>query len=236
MAIVPQVARHFIMTGGGALVIGDIGDIPRLQPPPNPVAEEIILGPVVGHVAVEMPDTIQLIVTRSTVASVSGYTVTLVVQNNPAPIYYTLDGTSVTTSSPRYTRPVVVTGTPGQVKTLKYKAFALAQSGYTDSVEVTVILYVPQALDLDIGVANTADPLVKDITITPEPAGSCEIRYTIDGSLPSPTHGTVYTASFQVTGSPGGAVVIHAIAYPTQPLSETYYLLQSDLETVTVTF
>lgn len=151
MAIFLLNSGYFQVTMGGALLLGDIGNVPRLQPPSPHSAEELRLGPVTGYIAVAAPAT-------------------------------------------------------------------------------------PIRINLDISVANTPVLAIKLITITPIPTGDMTIKYTVDGTLPTVITGLIYTVPFNVSGLAGGQVVLNAIAYPNQPLSENYVLTQSDLEIVTIVF
>ena len=229
-------AKYFQLTIGRSLILGDIGSLPRLQPPLAPSATDASIPSPVGYLAVLVPDTTPLSITRSTVHNPTNHVVTLAVQNNPAPVFYTLDGASVTELKTRYVGPITISGNPGQNTTLKFKAFALAQSGYTNSVETTVVLQIPQILDLTVGVANTGNSGTKNVTITANASGDFTIKFTLDGSTPNLTNGTTYAGVFQVSGSPGNSVTVKAIAFPNQPLGDTGGLLQSDLESTTITF
>ena len=234
----------FVILVGGFFVVGDIAQVPRPEPVQGLEAIEESLGPIRGLTAVADPVLTPLTVTETIVTDALGYSVTLEVLNNPTPVHYTLDGSEpIEGTSPTWD-PVVglrIEGSPGDVITLKHKAFALPGFGFDDSATTTTVLTIPQAVDLIFDVENDSggDPLKKFIEITGSIAGDYDIIYTTDGSAPvqSPLNGTVYSGEFQVTGSVAGdQVTIKAKAFPNQVLSPSDPILPSDLETVVVTF
>jgi len=113
-----------------------------------------------------------------------------------AVIYYTLDGSTPTTSSPVYTQPVSVIGNT------TVQAMALAPNGSdspTATVTYTVLAKTPYILPVS-GTYNTAQ------TVTMSSVGA-SIYYTTDGTTPT-TASTLYDGPFVVSSN----VTITAIA------------------------
>ncbi len=117
-----------------------------------------------------------------------GKTVTLSCATDGAEIHYTLDGTEPTAQSPKYTSPIAVNGlTP-------IKAVAFKDGGSSFVVEgVYSIVGLPQITPASGTVV--IDSLAK-ITLKETP--DAEIYYTLDGTEPTKTNGTKYTAPFPI--------------------------------------
>lgn len=106
-------------------------------------------------------------------------------------IRYTINGTNPTTSSPIYTNPISITGTT----TLKARSF---RGGWTDSV-ITTGLYVLKPVTPVI--SPNGGTFVEDSTHTISitcTTPTVQIRYTLDGSEPSQSNGTVYSTPFTI--------------------------------------
>lgn len=146
-----MLGNHFAqdLIVGGGVVLGDISNLPR---PAMPTGVEVVFYPVrppVGFLATTGTADIPLILEISAEDIVNGVRITLELLNNPAPIFYTLDGSTpgngVTATCFRYTGPFDLTSPPrtaGNV-TVKAKAFALEGSGYLDSVTETLVVTIP---------------------------------------------------------------------------------------------
>ena len=119
-----------------------------------------------------------------------GQLVTITSTTNGTTIYYTLDGTTPTSSSPSYISPFTLT----ESKTVK--AFAL-KNGMTDSAVVTKSVTVDQVATPTINNTNVAGG--QQITLTSATSGAT-IYYTLDGTTPS-SSSTSYSASFKLTES-----------------------------------
>ena len=126
---------------------------------------------------------------------VGAQTVSVTTTTSTATIYYTLDGNPPTTGSQKYTAPIAI----GATTTLK--AYAVAE-GFSDS-PVNAATYTIAAPPTPIAATPTISPAsgtysaAQQVTITTtEPGGT--LIYTTDGSLPSKTVGSVYTAPFTV--------------------------------------
>jgi phenylalanyl-tRNA synthetase beta subunit len=128
-------------------------------------------------------------------------TVTLSSTTSGATIRYTMDGSAPSeTAGTLYTAPFSVAGTT----TVKAIAYA---SGLTDSSVATAIYTI-------LTVAPTFSPVggtyttAQTVTLSSATSGAT-IRYTLDGSAPSETAGTLYTAPFTVSGT----TTVKAMAY-----------------------
>ena len=128
-------------------------------------------------------------------------TVTLSSATAGATIRYTTDGTTPSeTAGTIYTAPFTVSATT----TVKAIAYA---SGLTDSSVSTAIYSVVAAAPTFSpggGTYRTAQTITLSST-----TGGATIRYTTDGTAPSETAGTIYTAPFTVSAT----TTVKAIAY-----------------------
>ncbi len=131
--------------------------------------------------------------------------VTISSATNGASIRYTLDGTepSIVYGS-LYTAPVTITQS-AVLKAIAYKANWIASQVVDQIYIINGACAIP-----------TINPLGGDyyddqiISITTYPADAT-IRYTTDGTDPSPTSGLIYTTPFQISNS----MVLKAIAFKT---------------------
>ena len=122
----------------------------------------------------------------------AGQAITLAA-NETATIYYTVDGTTPTTASPKYTAPITLNG----AMTLKY--FAVDGSNNSSAVATQTYSTGPDVTKpvVTANPASGAYPAGTKIALTAnEPA---EIRYTTDGTDPL-TAGLVYSAPITFSG------------------------------------
>ncbi|MGO9009898.1 MAG: chitobiase/beta-hexosaminidase C-terminal domain-containing protein, partial [Bryobacteraceae bacterium] len=130
-------------------------------------------------------------------------TVTLSSTTSGATIRYTLDGSTPSeTAGTVYTVPFGISGTT----TVKAIAYA---TGLTDS-SVATATYTIKAAAPTFSPAGGTYTAPQTVTLSSTTIGAT-IRYTLDGSTPSETAGTVYTAPFTVSGT----TTVKAIAYAT---------------------
>lgn len=109
-------------------------------------------------------------------------------------IYYTMDGTTPTTSSSKYTSPIAVT-TSGTISALVVK------SGYSDVVKTSEYVIKPAQPTFKIGsntLSTNAYNFKKAIDVDITAAEGCSIYYTTDGTNPT-TSSTKYTSAINIT-------------------------------------
>src|SRR5204863_443683 len=116
---------------------------------------------------------------------VSSVTLTLSDATAGAAIYYTTNGTTPTTSSTRYTGPVVLT------QSATVQAIAAA-SGMADSA-VTSSAYTVKVAAPAFGLAAGTYSTPQSVTLS-DPTPGAAIFYTTDGSTPTPASAR-YTAA-----------------------------------------
>jgi len=121
-----------------------------------------------------------------------------------ASIYYTTDGTDPTVNSTLYTGSIIVDIT----KNLKAFAVKSSMSNSTISAANYIMKCAAPTLTPGAGTYNTIQNVVIS-SITP----GVSIRYTLDGSDPSTTNGTLYTTPVTVNAT--YYLAIKAIAYKT---------------------
>ncbi|MBW4082279.1 discoidin domain-containing protein [Paenibacillus sp. S150] len=121
-----------------------------------------------------------------------------------ATIRYTTDGSEPTAASASYTAPVNV----AQSMTLKAKAFKELLQDSTTSSAAYIINAASQVAQPVITPATGNYTEAQNVTITSGTQGA-SIRYTTDGSTPTASTGTLYSASFTVPVT----TTVKAIAY-----------------------
>jgi hypothetical protein len=132
--------------------------------------------------------------------------VTLATGTSGATIRYTLDGsTPSSTVGTIYSSPISI----GATTTLKAIAY---KSGLADSAVTTASYTInfPTAATPSFSPAGGTFASAQSVTITSTTTGAT-IRYTVNGSTPSPTNGTVYSGAITI----GATTTLKAIAYQT---------------------
>jgi hypothetical protein len=124
--------------------------------------------------------------------------ITLTLDDNANKTYYTLDGTTPTSTSTEYSSdtPISISGTTGDVKTLKaisYNSDSLAGAVMTKIYTFDKSGPNTPTVDIDSGTYNENQV----ITITPDTEAS-STYYTTDGTIPT-ADDSKYTASFTIT-------------------------------------
>lgn len=146
-------------------------------------------------------------------------TVTMTSATPGASIRYTLDGSAPTES----------------VGTLYAGPFSLTESAtvravaYADGISRSSISSVVYVIVAAAPVATPGGGVYESSALVTLTAGGASIRYTLDGTDPSPSVGTVYAAPFSITASSE----LRAIAYasgvdPSSILSEDYEITVAD--------
>lgn len=130
--------------------------------------------------------------------------VTISSQTAGATIRYTTDGSEPAANSARYVSPVSVT----QTMTLKAKAFKELMKDSATSSAAYVINVASQVALPVINPASGNYTAAQSVSITDSTPGAT-IRYTTDGSTPTASIGTIYSAPFNVTAT----TTVKAIAY-----------------------
>jgi hypothetical protein len=149
----------------------------------------------------------------------SAQMVTISTTTSGATIRYTTDGSIPTeTTGNLYSGPLAL----GSTTTLKAIAY---KSGFTDS-PVTSGLY--SFTQVAAPVFSSASGHAVMITTA---TGSATIRYTTDGSVPSETNGTIYTAPVTITAP----TTLKAIAYETGFTDSPVTSSTIGIPTVTIT-
>ena len=145
-----------------------------------------------------------------------------------ATIYYTMDGTTPTTSSSVYSTPLAVTGN-GTNQTIKALA---VKSGWTNSAIASqsyIIGYLTVATP-SISVAAGTYNNNQSVTITDSTSGA-SIYYTTNGTTPT-TSSALYSGAITVSSS----MTLQAIATKTQMLNSVVasraYVLQAATPTI----
>ncbi|MDY6957841.1 MAG: chitobiase/beta-hexosaminidase C-terminal domain-containing protein, partial [Halobacteriota archaeon] len=149
-----------------------------------------------------------------------------------ADIYYELtdDGSTPATpgaGSSTYTGEIEMTIAPGTVKTFKLKAIA-TRSGTLSAVGSWefVLTDAPLTISIDPACGSYTEPQ----TITLTPSETATIRYTTDGSIPSPTVGTVYDSQSDIFLS-NGVTTLKYIAYTDSGKTSQVYSCEFTIST-----
>jgi len=142
------------------------------------------------------------------------FSVTLTAETG-AIIYYTLDGTTPTTSSSQYATAITISSTTA--KTITIKAYA-TKTGYVES-DVLSVDFIFKALELSTVATPTANPNGGNYSTTDSPTVTLTsattgaiIYYTIDGNVPTVLAGTQYTGPIPITSTTPATITIKAIA------------------------
>lgn len=161
--------------------------------------------------------------------------ITLSTTTSGASIYYTLDGSTPTTSSALYTGAISITG-HGTSKTLKAIA---VKTNYSDSsiTSGTYSVNYNQVATPTISPSGGTYSSDKTITISTATSGAA-IYYTLDGNAPTASS-TLYTGTFSVAGD-GTNKTVRAIAIKNQMLDSNInsatYTITYPLSAATPTF
>jgi hypothetical protein len=135
-----------------------------------------------------------------------------------ASVYYTLDGTTPTQDSKRYANPLVLRASA----TLKAVAYA---RGYNPSpVAINNYVLAPAPPVIAPAAGQYVDSVVVRIT---GPAGG-EVRYTVDGSLPTATAGLSYTGPFVLHASTLVQAISLAPGLGSSPVVAAQYVIPLD--------
>jgi hypothetical protein len=181
------------------------------------VAKGFASSPIVTTVYVVLPPSLSPTFSPAGGSYSTVQTVTLSDQAPGAAIYYTTDGSTPTTNSPRYTGPITVSSLE------VIRAFALA-GGYANSPIITTVYVVtlPTAEPVFSPAAGTYSA-PQSVTITDATPGAT-IYYTTNGTAPN-TNSTRYTGAIPVSATETLKAIAAAPGYSTSPVTTAKYTL-----------
>jgi hypothetical protein len=149
--------------------------------------------------------------------------VTISTATSGATIRYTTDGSIPTKANGQlYSGPVNVSITTA----LKAAAFA---TGHADST-VTVGIYSIGAQQVAAPVFSSAGPNGHSVTITSD-TGGASIRYTTDGTTPTETNGTLYSAPITINATSTLQAIAYESGYSDSPVTSATI----EIPTITIT-
>jgi len=153
--------------------------------------------------------------------------VTIADTTTGATIYYTLDGTTPTAASTKYTAAISV----GVSETVK--AIAVA-TGYSNSAVASsaYVINLPMAATPTFSPAAGTYTSAQTVTISDTTTGAT-IYYTVDGSSPTP-QSTKYTAPITVSSTETVKAIATATGYASSAIGSAAYTISTG--TVAVTF
>ena len=145
-------------------------------------------------------------------------TVTIADATTGASIYYTTDGSTPTTSSPKYTTPITVNSTE-TIKAIatatSYSNSTVASAGYT--------INLPPAATPTFSPAAGIYTSVQTVTISDTTAG-VSIYYTTDGSTPT-TSSTRYAGAITVSSTETIKAIAAAASYSNSVVASAAYTI-----------
>ena len=151
-------------------------------------------------------------------------TVTVTSTTRDSIIKYTLDSSTPTeTAGSVYTAPIVVADSK-VVKAMAYK------TGWLDSFVVTSVytITIPTVVTPVILPAAGNYTSAQSITMSTSTLDSF-IRYTVDGSTPTETVGTVYTGAFEVNSSETVRAMAYKVDYINSSVASNQYVMTSPI-------
>jgi LysM repeat protein len=147
----------------------------------------------------------------------SSLTVSMTDATPGATIYYTLDGSTPSVSSPVYTTPIVITATTtiqAMASAPGYLQSAITSGTYVDSAQASTPVFDP-------GSGTFAQPL--SVTISDSTAGAT-IYYTTNGTTPT-TSSTPYTGAISVSTTETLNAIAVAAGLTNSDVASTTYTL-----------
>jgi len=160
----------------------------------------------------------------------STQSVTISDSTSGASIYYTVDGSTPTTSSTLYTAPISVSAT----KTIKAIA---AKTGFSNSAVASAtytITATPQAATPTFSPAGGTYTSTQNVTLSDTTSGA-SIYYTTDGTTPT-TSSTLYTAPISVSATKTIKAIATASGYTTSAVASATYTISATPQAATPTF
>src|SRR5207247_819132 len=151
-------------------------------------------------------------------------TVTISDSTAGATIFYTMDGTTPTTSSTVYTGPITVSTS----ETVEAMA---AESGFFNSNVSTAVYTITSSAATPVITPGTGTyTSAQTVTITDGTTGA-SIYYTLDGSQPTTTS-TQYTASFKVSTTTTVKAIATATNFTTSATATSVITIQSGMPAI----
>jgi hypothetical protein len=179
---------------------------------------------------INIPDTTPPTVTISPAAGTYTGTQSVTLSaNETATIYYTLDGSTPTTSSAIYGTAISISSTT----TLKY--FAKDTAGNSSAVQTAIYtINVPDTTAPIVTISPAAGTYtsIQSVTLTANEAAT--IYYTLDGSTPT-TSSTVYSAAISITSTTTVKYFAKDTAGNSSAVQSAIYTLNIDTTAPTVT-
>jgi hypothetical protein len=155
--------------------------------------------------------------------------ITLTTATTGATIRYTTDG-----STPTATTGTVYTGAIAVNSTTTIKAIGV-KTGYSDSSVATAVytITLPQVAAPVFSPAGGTFSTTQNVTITTTTNGAT-IRYTIDGSAPSETNGTIYSGAVAIATTTTLKAIAYASGMSDSTITSATYTISAGGTTYTV--
>ena len=197
--------------GTNAFAVNDAGNLAGVYTDTNGVAHGFLFAPTVPAVATP---------TFSVAAGnyTSAQTVSITDKTSGATIYYTLDGSTPTNQSSKYTTPLPVSQTTtinAIAEAAGYSNSAVASATYT----ITIPVAAAPAFSPAVGTYTTA----QTVTLTDSTSGA-SIYYTINGTTPTASS-TLYTSAITVSATETIEAIAIAPGYANSPVATGVYTI-----------
>jgi hypothetical protein len=153
----------------------------------------------------------------------SAQTVTITSTTSGASFRYTLDG-----STPTETNGTLYSGPVNFNSTLTFMAIAY-ESGFVDSTVTTATYTINLPQQVVTPVFNSAAgtyAIAQIVTITSATSGA-SIRYTLDGSTPSETAGTLYSGPLSIGSTTTLTVIAYKAGFTDSPVTTGAYTISA---------
>ena len=206
--------------GTNAFSVNDAGNLAGVYTDANGVAHGFLFAPTASAVATP---TFSLAAGTYT----SAQTVSIADKTAGATIYYTLDGSTPTNQSSKYSTPLPVS------KTTTINAIAEA-AGYSNSAvaSATYTIAIPVAAAPAFSPAVGAYTTAQTVTLTDSTSGA-SIYYTTNGTTPT-ANSTLYTGAITVSATETIEAIAVAPGYTNSPVATGVYTINLPTPSFTV--